>query len=121
MPGSNQPNLGLRAGWTDGDNDWGAADSGGGMNANLRRLDALVMSAVEDKDLTAPPGSPVDGARYIVKATATGAWATHEKAIAVWNGVSSAWDFYAPKEGWITWVKDEDVMYVYNGTSWGAL
>jgi len=72
--------------------------------------------SVKDKDLTAPPGSPSTGDRYIVAATATGAWAGQENNIAEWNGTS--WDFTTVSEGMATWVEDEDVVYVYNGTGW---
>ncbi|NIY96792.1 DUF2793 domain-containing protein, partial [Salipiger sp. HF18] len=35
-------------------------------NEALRILDGLVQLSVLDRDLTAPPGSPTDGDRYIV-------------------------------------------------------
>ena len=35
-------------------------------NEALRLLDGLVQLAVLDRDLTAPPGAPADGDRYIV-------------------------------------------------------
>ena len=38
-------------------------------NEALRILDTLVQLAVLDRDLTAPPGSPAEGERWIVKAT----------------------------------------------------
>jgi len=44
-------------------------------NEALGRLDAIVMLAILDRDLSSPPASPTDGARYLVKATGTGAWA----------------------------------------------
>lgn len=72
--------------------------------------------SVIDKDLTAPPGSPSAGDRYIVAATATGAWVGQEDNIAEWNG--SSWDFTSVNEGMATWVEDEDLVYVFNGTSW---
>lgn len=72
--------------------------------------------AVLDKDLTAPPGGPNTGDRYIVASVATGDWATHEDDIAEYNGVT--WDFLTPEEGWSLWVEDEDVNYTWNGSSW---
>jgi hypothetical protein len=48
-------------------------------NEALRLLDGLVQLAVIDRDLTAPPGSPADGDRYIVASGATGEWSG-------WNG-----------------------------------
>jgi Protein of unknown function (DUF2793) len=86
------------------------------VNESLRRLDALVLLAVEDKDLTAPPGSPSGGARYIPKATATGAWSGKEGHVA--HYVDGTWEFYSPREGFIAYIRDEDLVYVYNGTSW---
>jgi hypothetical protein len=43
-------------------------------NVALRLLDGLVQLALLDRDLTAPPGSPADGDRYIVASGATGDW-----------------------------------------------
>ena len=45
------------------------------MDANLKRLGAVVGLSVKDRDLATPPASPTDGDRYIVAAAATGAWA----------------------------------------------
>lgn len=73
---------------------------------------------VKDKDLTAPPVSPVDGDRYIVAAPATGAWAGQEKKIAYYY--SAVWNFDNPIEGWQTWIEDEDKRYYYTGTAWVA-
>jgi hypothetical protein len=86
------------------------------VNESLRRLDALVLLAVEDKDLTAPPASPSDGARYIPNATATGAWSGKEGHIA--HYVDGTWEFYAPREGFIAYLRDEDLLYVHNGSAW---
>jgi hypothetical protein len=82
----------------------------------LRKLDALVLLAVEDKDLTSPPGSPADGARYIPKATATGAWSGKEGYVA--HYVDGAWEFYPPREGFIAYMRDEDLAYFYNSSAW---
>lgn len=113
MPGVAGPNLGIKFGWIDHENGWG-----GDMNVNLRGLDDLVHLAVLDKDLATPPGSPVEGARYIVAASPTGAWVGHTGHVARWFG--TGWIFYAPKEGWRAWVSDEDVLYAFNGSTWGA-
>ena len=86
------------------------------VNETVRRLDALVLLSVEDKDLTAPPGSPADGARYIPAATATGAWSGKENAVA--HYVDGAWEFYTPREGFTAYVRDEDLIYAYTGSAW---
>jgi len=89
------------------------------VNESLRRLDALVLLAIEDKDLTAPPGSPSDGTRYIPAATATGAWSGKETYVA--HYVDGAWEFYTPREGFLAYVRDEDLVYVYDGSAWVTL
>lgn len=86
------------------------------LNESLLALDTLVHLAVEDRDLAAPPGSPVEGARYIVAATATGAWAGREDDIAAFE--DGAWAFRTPAEGWRAWVSDEDRLVVFDGADW---
>lgn len=85
-------------------------------NAALQALDAIVMLSVLDRDLATPPGSPADGDRYLVAASATGAWAAQDGKIAAWQ--DGAWAFYTPREGWIVWIADEDILLVFNGASW---
>nr|WP_321483374.1 DUF2793 domain-containing protein [uncultured Cohaesibacter sp.] len=51
-------------------------------NEALRMLDALVQLSVLDRDLSAPPDAPADGARYIVADGASGAWTGWEGSIA---------------------------------------
>jgi hypothetical protein len=87
-------------------------------NEAIRALDALVHLTVVDRDLAAPPGSPVDGARYIVAASPTGAWAGQAGKIAAFQ--DGAWAFYTPREGWVTFIADEDALVVFNGTAWVA-
>ena len=50
---STDPNLGLNYGWTLGESGWDT-----GMDANLKRLGAVVGLSVKDRDLTTPPASP---------------------------------------------------------------
>src|SRR5215470_11814192 len=86
------------------------------VNEALYDLDALVQLAVLDRSLAAPPGSPAEGARYIVAASPTGAWAGQAGKVAAYQ--DGAWAFYAPLEGWLAWVSDEDTLYVWNGSTW---
>ena len=71
------------------------------MNEALTRLDNLVMMAVISAAVTAPPGSPAEGDRYIVPAAATGAWVGMTNMVAAWSG--GGWVFYVPKAGWLAW------------------
>jgi len=88
------------------------------VNDGVRLLDALVMCAVEDKDLATPPGSPADGARYIPASGATGAWSTWDLNIAYY--VDGAWKKIVPREGFTAYVRDEDTLYTFNGSTWSA-
>jgi hypothetical protein len=74
---------------------------------------------VLDKDLSAPPGSPVEGARYIVGPAPSGAWAGQAGKIAAYQ--DGAWAYYAPRAGWLAWVADEDRLYAWEGSAWAAL
>jgi hypothetical protein len=85
-------------------------------NEALRILDALVMLAVKDRDLSAPPGSPGDGDRYLVKPTGTGAFAGKDGLIAHYR--DGAWAFYQPQAGWTCYVEDEDLLLVFDGAGW---
>ncbi len=87
-------------------------------NEALRALDAVVQLMVLDKDLNSPPGSPVEGARYIVAASPTGAWSGQADKIAAYQ--DGAWAFYVPREGWLAWAADEDALYVWTGSAWSA-
>jgi hypothetical protein len=85
-------------------------------NEALRALDAVVMLAVLDRDLSAPPGSPAAGARYIVKPTGTAAFAGHDHEVA--HFVDGGWQFLAPQTGWLCYVVDENTFLIFDGASW---
>jgi hypothetical protein len=92
----------------------------------LRAIDVLVQGAVKSKTLSSPPGSPVNGDRYIVAGSPTGAWSGQAKSIAVWTtdnpaSPSGVWEFYAPKAGWLVYNVADATVYVYDGSTWGAL
>lgn len=118
MPGTAQPNLGIKQGYADLEDGWGAD-----VNGNFRALDLLVQARVIDKDLSVAPSSPSDGDAYIVAASPTGAWASQAGKIARYRATAAgtgaaAWEFYTPKAGWQVWVSDEAVFYRYNGSAW---
>jgi Protein of unknown function (DUF2793) len=88
------------------------------LNETLRLLDTLVQLAIVDRDLNAPPGSPAEGQRWIVKASPspTGAWAGHGNHVAAWQ--DGGWVFRAPQVGWFGYVIDEGALVAWNGTAW---
>lgn len=89
------------------------------VNEIVQALDAVVQLAVADRDLTAPPGSPSEGDRYLVAAGATGAWSGWDGDIALY--AAGAWHRLQPNEGWRVWVADEDVLLVHDGSAWQNL
>lgn len=88
-------------------------------NEAIRALDTLIQISAEDKDLNTPPISPSEGNCYLVASPATGEWSGKENNIAAFQ--DGAWMFYEPFEGWVSWLRDEDIQVVYDGTSWLTL
>ncbi len=85
-------------------------------NEALRMLDTLVQLSVIDASLTAPPGSPAEGDRYIVAATATGAWAGEEDNVAVY--VDGGWQFLTPDVGWLAYDEATATLFVRQAGGW---
>ena len=88
-------------------------------NEALRMLDALVMLAVDDRDLSSPPGTPAEGARYLVKPAGSGAFAGKDNQIAHFR--DGTFVFFMPQAGWIAYVIDEGVTLVFDGSTWAPL
>lgn len=85
-------------------------------NEALTLLDALTQLAVESRALTAPPGSPADGACYIPAASATGAWSGWDGQIAQYSG--GGWIRIVPVSGLKAWVKAERLTLTYEDSAW---
>ena len=85
-------------------------------NEAIAALDTLTQLAVLDRDLTAPPSSPLPGSRYIVGPSPGGAWAGKSGQIAAWD--EAAWLFHAPEPGWLAFLVDESGLVVWSGTAW---
>lgn len=71
---------------------------------------------IEDRDLATPPGSPAQGACYLVAASPTGAWSGNAGKLAFYMG--TAWEFITVLEGFTAWIKDENLLLAYNGSAW---
>lgn len=89
------------------------------VNAAMRVLEAMTRGKVADRDLTAPPGSPTEGAMYLIAATATGAWAGHDAELAIY--VQGDWHFVVPAAGDRIWVVDEAVHLIRNNSTWATV
>jgi len=85
-------------------------------NEAIAALDTLTQLAALGRNLSAPPTSPVTGARYIVGAAPTGDWTGKVNQIAAWDG--AAWRFYAPEPGWLAFILAENGLLVWSGTAW---
>jgi hypothetical protein len=88
-------------------------------NEALRLLDGLTQISVLDRDLATPPGSPAEGARYIVASGATGLWAGWDGDVAFYAG--GAWLRLPARTGWVVWVQDEVRVVVRIGSVWTPL
>ncbi len=85
-------------------------------NEAIRTLDALVQLSVIDKDLTVPPASPTDGDRYIPATGSTGLWSGKDGLIAAFQ--DNGWIFYTPKIGFLAYLVDEALTYVFSASDW---
>lgn len=91
------------------------------VNESLRLLDAIVQLVVTSATTTAEPGSPSDGAVYIVPSGKTGShWASFTNwALGYYR--DGAWVQIAPRTGWLAWVRDTSKFVYYTGSAWSDL
>jgi hypothetical protein len=72
--------------------------------------------SVKSQGETYPPSGAANGDRYIIGAGASGAWTGWDDSITELE--NSIWVEYQPNEGWMTWVEDENILYVYGDSGW---
>jgi len=113
MPSTLEPRGGLYYGWTSGESGWENE-----VDANWNRIGCVMQIGVIDRDLNVAPASPTVGDVYIVGPAPTGVWSTKAGQIAIRR--VAAWEFYAPKIGWLAFIIDEDVLSVYKASGWSA-
>jgi hypothetical protein len=95
-------------------------------NAEVTRdVYAKILAAAEDNrsipvvsQATAPPGSPADGDRHLVIATATGVFAGKEGYIAQYDAANTRWIFISPIAGMKVTVDGSAVLRIYTGAAW---
>ena len=104
------PNLGLEHSWDFRESGWKT-----GMDANLKKLGAVVQLAVVSMSDDIP-AAPANGDRHIIPAGATGDWAARAGQIAV--RVAGAWEYYIPAAGWRARVMDTGAMATFTGSAW---
>jgi hypothetical protein len=79
----------------------------------------MVQLGVISRTLTTPPGSTVDGDRYIVASGATGLWAGWDFNVAFWT--DGAWFRLVPRPGWTAWSVADASLFVWTGSAWIAV
>jgi hypothetical protein len=85
-------------------------------NEALILLDALTQLSVESRALSAPPGSPAEGACYIPATGASGDWTGWDGQIALYSG--GGWLRIIPVSGLKAWVKAERLTVTYEDGVW---
>ena len=98
--------------------DAGSLQTDALQNAELNYYGAWLNCVVKSVGDTAPPGSPADGDRYIVGASATGAWATHDDTLAAYR---DGWQFYSPIEGVTVRNLDDASDWIFEGSGGWAV
>lgn len=88
-------------------------------NEALRLVDILIQLSIKSRTTSTPPAVPDVGDRYVVAATATGAWAGHEDDIAVME--DTGWRFVAPQAGWVAMATDEMELFAFDGIAWDSV
>ena len=87
-------------------------------NEALRKLEALVIGEIVSRTTTAQPGSPADGAVYVVPTGATGGWSAQVDSVA--HFTNGSWRYYPPQTGWRLFVADEQITIRWDGSDWAA-
>lgn len=85
------------------------------LNDWLNKIDAVIQLSVKDV-LNTPAGTEVEGDRLLVGTSGSGAFSGYSNRIAI--RLNSAWVFLTPKEGWTTYVDDDNVFMKYTGSAW---
>ena len=106
------PISGLSYGWSLGEDNWNT-----GMDSNLVKLGATVNISV--LDFVTTPSVTTNGTRYIVTATASGAFVGQEGKLAA--RVEGAWVFYTLPEGCIVYRVSNTSHYKYESSSYNLL
>lgn len=90
------------------------------VNENSVALDALIQCSILELYRVTPPVSSSDGDRYIVGASATGAWAGKDYKLAY--RVDGVWRFFDPQKGWIVFNEADNRLYMLNSSFiWRAI
>ncbi len=88
------------------------------VNQAFARLDSLVQTTVESRAVAAQPAEPADGVLYILPADPTGEiWAGQAEG-AILRYEAGGWSAEAPVAGRVAYIRDEDLLAVFDGAAW---
>jgi hypothetical protein len=90
------------------------------LNESLRKLDAVIQLAVVSASLAAEPASPDDGSVYLLPALPSGDHWSGFAAGSLAHYRDGAWVEITPREGWLVFVRDTDLMMVFDGAGWST-
>lgn len=94
------------------------------LNEALNLLDAVICLSVLDTALSAAPGSPTSGDRYIVSPSpgSSDPWYLQDNNIAYYD-TGNGWGFIVPKEGTLVWnqATTPRQLQVYTASAWVVL
>ena len=92
-------------------------DPAAGLNLPLANgIDALLQVLVQTVGANSPPGSPANGARYIVGTSPTGAWAGQANKLARY--LDSAWQFFDARYALNA---ADGALYVRSASTWAVV
>ena len=91
-----------------------AVNSAGVINGTISVATTILAPVISR--LATPPVSPVEGDRYLIIATGSGAWVGKENQVAQWT--SGAWVYTIPVADNTVFVTATLVTYRYTGTVW---
>jgi hypothetical protein len=112
MSGSTTPRLGLPYIAA------GQASPEVALATALNRLDCLSQGVVQSVGTNTPPGSPAQGATYILGASPTGAWAGRANDVAYYVG--TGWIIFDPSQGWEFFNVADATRYRWSGSAWAT-
>jgi hypothetical protein len=112
MSGSTTPRLGLPYIAA------GQASPEVALATALNRLDCLSQGVVQSVGTNTPPGSPAQGATYILGASPTGAWAGRANDVAYYVG--TGWIIFDPSQGWEFFNVADSTRYRWSGSAWAT-
>lgn len=111
MAATVEPNLSLTVAYALGEDNWHV-----GITAGLKKLGAVVHLSVTNLTTSAQPGSPTEGARYVIPAVHT--WPSPAAANQVAVYANGAWSYYTPKTGWLLHNEADGTICRFTGSAW---